>query len=168
MGPLYAHGPTSLRPHPAGWASALRRRENHASGPPRSCRYKSRFPTKPTEGDQREGATLDNHERGWETKPGRIDMPLPQWKGRYGGDPHRLPRVVQKLMGRHKLTAEEKAELLWRFYELDVESRASQRKRLGVIAAMCLTLVAATLWVCLHPPQWLFDSVAGLIQHVKS
>jgi hypothetical protein len=111
---------------------------------------------------------LDHHERGWEIKQERPDMPLPQWRGQYGGDPRRLPRVVQKLLHGHRLTAEEKAELLWRFYELDQQARTRRRKRMGLVAVVSVALVAAAAWVYLHPPRWLIESVADLVQQVHT
>lgn len=111
---------------------------------------------------------MDNHERGWEKWEGRIDLPLPQWRGTYGGDPRRLPRVVQKLLHGRKLTAEEKAELLWRFYELDLETRARMRKRVAVLLTFGVVLVIAAAWLSLHPPQWLSRSVADLLERGSS
>ena len=67
---------------------------------------------------------MDKHEKGIEVDPLRADMPLPRWNGKYGGNAKRLPKVVQKLVQRRALTPEEKAELLWRFYELDQGGRA--------------------------------------------
>jgi len=70
---------------------------------------------------------MDKHEKGIEIDPTRVDVPLPQWNGRYRGDPKRLPKVVQKLVHRRPLTPEEKAELLWRFYELDQGGRFGRK-----------------------------------------
>ncbi len=67
---------------------------------------------------------MDKHEKGLEIDPDRPDLPLPKWDGRYRGDQKRLPKVVQKLVLRRPLTPEEKAELLWRFYELEQGTRA--------------------------------------------
>ena len=111
---------------------------------------------------------MDNHERGWEKKPGRLDISLPEWRGGYGGDPHRLPRVVQKLLHGRKLTAEEKAELLWRFYELDQASRVGTRKRVAILLTLGTVLVAAAAWVCFHPPQWLVQSLVDLLSRTSS
>jgi hypothetical protein len=111
---------------------------------------------------------VDNHERGWEKKPGRLDLSLPEWRGGYGGDPRRLPRVIQKLLHGRKLTAEEKAELLWRFYELDQEARAGNRKRVAVLLTLGTVVLAAAAWVCLHPPKWLVQSLTDLLTHPGS
>src|SRR2546425_12195014 len=78
---------------------------------------------------------MDEHEKGIEVDPLRPDLPLPKWDGRYRGDPKRLPKVVQKLMLRRPLTPEEKAELLWRFYELQQGARAR------MILVLVLTIV---------------------------
>jgi hypothetical protein len=67
---------------------------------------------------------MDKHEKGIEIDPLRADQPLPRWNGKYGGNAKRLPKVVQKLVQRRPLTPEEKAELLWRFYELEQGGRA--------------------------------------------
>lgn len=80
---------------------------------------------------------MDKHEKGIEVDPLRPDKPLPQWNGKYGGDPKRLPKVVQKLLLRRPLTPEEKAELLWRFYELD----QGKRVRKGLLWMLVLVLV---------------------------
>jgi hypothetical protein len=82
---------------------------------------------------------MDKHEKGIEIDPYRPDLPLTRWDGRYGGDPKRLPKVVQKLVLRRPLTPEEKAELLWRFYELDQGGRA----RRGLIAVLMVALLCA-------------------------
>jgi len=78
---------------------------------------------------------MDKHEKGIEVDPLRPDLPLPKWNGKYRGDPKRLPKVVQKLMLRRALTPEEKAELLWRFYELQ------QGARTRLILVLVLTIV---------------------------
>ena len=106
---------------------------------------------------------MDNHERGWEVQPGRLDIPLPEWRGGRGGDFRKLPRVVQKLLRRRKLTAEEKAELLWRFHELDQEARARNRARIATLVIAGTLLVAATAWLFAHPPQWLLQSIVSLL-----
>jgi len=82
---------------------------------------------------------MDKHEKGIEVDPYRPDLPLSKWDGKYGGDPKRLPKVVQKLVLRRPLTAEEKAELLWRFYELDQGGRA----RRGLIGVLMVVLLGA-------------------------
>lgn len=107
---------------------------------------------------------MDDHERGWQRKEGRIDLPLPEWRGTYGGDPRRLPRVVQKLRHGRKLTAEEKAELLWRFHELDQEARAGRRKRATALLTLGVLLAIAATWLWLHPPKWLVQSIADLLE----
>jgi hypothetical protein len=83
---------------------------------------------------------MDKHEKGVEVDPLRLDLPLPRWDGKYRGDPKRLPKVVQKLVLRRPLTPEEKAELLWRFYELDQGGRA-RRGLIGVLLVMFLCAV---------------------------
>lgn len=85
---------------------------------------------------------MDKHEKGVEIDPYRPDLPLTKWDGRYGGDPKRLPKVVQKLVLRRPLTPEEKAELLWRFYELDQGGRA-RRGLIGVLLVIVLCAVCA-------------------------
>jgi hypothetical protein len=96
---------------------------------------------------------MDKHERGWDIQEGRLDLPLPHWNGSYRGDKKRLPKVVQKLILGRPLTPEEKAELLWRFYELDVRKKARNRGTVGVLAVLftigVLALIAA------FPPEWL-------------
>jgi hypothetical protein len=82
---------------------------------------------------------MDKHEKGIEIDPYRPDLPLPKWDGKYGGDSKRLPKVVQKLVLRRPLTPEEKAELLWRFYELEQGGRA----RRGLIGLLMVLLLGA-------------------------
>lgn len=96
---------------------------------------------------------MDKHERGWEVQEGRLDQPLPQWNGSYGGDSRRLPKVVQKLAKGRPLTPEEKAELLWRFYELDMQRRARSRGTAGVLFVLAALGVLALL--AAFPPGWL-------------
>jgi hypothetical protein len=89
---------------------------------------------------------MDKHEKGIEIDPYRPDAPLTRWDGKYGGDQKRLPKVVQKLVLRRPLTPEEKAELLWRFYELEQGGRA-RRGLIGVLMVMvlCAACVAGYL-----------------------
>jgi len=93
---------------------------------------------------------MDKHEKGIEIDSTRPDKPLPRWNGKYGGDPKRLPKVVQKLILRRPLTPEEKAELLWRFYELDQGGRVGKRIAWILLFVVCLALiggyVAYTQW----------------------
>jgi hypothetical protein len=90
---------------------------------------------------------MDKHEKGVEIDPCRPDLPLTKWDGKYGGDQKRLPKVVQKLVLRRPLTPEEKAELLWRFYELDQGGRA-RRGLIGVLLVIvfCAVCVAGYLF----------------------
>ncbi len=93
---------------------------------------------------------MDKHEKGVEIDPYRADLPLTKWGGKYGGDQKRLPKVVQKLVLRRPLTPEEKAELLWRFYELDQGGRA-RRGLIAVLMVMFLCAVCvASYLVCTH------------------
>lgn len=90
---------------------------------------------------------MDKHEKGIEIDRTRTDTPLPRWNGRYGGDPKRLPRVIQKLLHRRALTAEEKAELLWRFYELDQAARGRRRALWATLIVFCaLGYFTVTHW----------------------
>jgi len=95
---------------------------------------------------------MDKHERGWEIQEGRLDMPLPKWNGSYRGDARRLPKVVQKLAKGRPLTPEEKAELLWRFYELDMQRR---RSRGTAWVLLVLGLLGALAFMAAYPPAWL-------------
>jgi len=96
---------------------------------------------------------MDKHERGWEIERERLDQPLPLWNGSYRGDKKRLPKVVQKLLMKRPLTPEEHAELLWRFYELDILRRVRSRGMAGVVAIVVVlcALAAIAAW----PPEWL-------------
>ncbi|HEX7078956.1 MAG TPA: hypothetical protein VF363_11080 [Candidatus Eisenbacteria bacterium] len=96
---------------------------------------------------------MDKHERGWEIQEGRLDMPLPQWKGGTRGDRRRLPKVVQKLLQNRPLTPEEKAELLWRFHELEQARRVRQRALFGTFLVVAALGVMAA--VAAYPPPWL-------------
>jgi hypothetical protein len=95
---------------------------------------------------------MDKHERGWEIEEGRLDMPLPRWNGSYGGDPKRLPKVVQKLLLRRPLTPEEKAELLWRYYELDQSHRSRNRVLVGTL--LVLLALGVLAFIAAFPPEW--------------
>ncbi len=87
---------------------------------------------------------MDKHEKGLEIDPTRPDLPLPKWDGRYRGDQKRLPKVVQKLLLRRPLTPEEKAELLWRYYELDQAKRVRERLY-WILTVILLATVAGFL-----------------------
>lgn len=106
---------------------------------------------------------MDNHERGWEKKLGRPDQPLPEWNGSYWGDPNRLPRVVQKLRQKRKLTAEEKAELLWRFYELDQVDRQKTRARVMTLLVVLVALTGACVWLYFHPQPWIANKMLEIV-----
>ena len=100
---------------------------------------------------------MDRHEKGIEKLPGRLDRPLPEWNGSYWGDPRRLPKVVQKLMLKRILSAEEKAELLWRFFEIDQRARQRRARIHSVIAWSALVLVVA--YFALFQRTWIAESV---------
>ena len=100
---------------------------------------------------------MDKHEKGIQNLPGRLDQPLPEWRGGYGGDARRLPKVVQKLLLGRTLTAEEKAELLWRFFELDQRSR---ERRAKVRAwAVGLALIAIAVYVGVYHRMWVAERI---------
>jgi hypothetical protein len=88
---------------------------------------------------------MDKHEKGIEFDPYRPDQPLPRWNGKYVGDPKFLPKVVQKLLLRRILTPEEKAELLWRYYELEQGGRVRERLIWILTLALCLACFAGYL-----------------------
>ena len=111
---------------------------------------------------------MDNHERGLEKKEDRMDLPLPEWRGSYGGDPRRLPRVVQKLVHKRKLTAEEKAELLWRLHELEQDARAGRRRLVATVLTLGVLLAIAAAWLWFYPPKWLLQGLADLLDSVHS
>lgn len=100
---------------------------------------------------------MDRHEKGIEKEYGRLDRPLPEWKGSYGGDPRRLPKVVQKLMHGKTLSAEEKAELLWRFYEIDQAARTRQTR--VWTALLVLSLLAGAAYLGLYQREWVMTQV---------
>lgn len=104
---------------------------------------------------------MDKHERGWEIEEGRLDLPLPLWNGSTLGDKRRLPKVVQKLLHGRLLTPEEKAELLWRLYELDQRRRA--RRRLVAGACFVLTSLAVLAYLAAYPPIWVRQQFLSLI-----
>ena len=106
---------------------------------------------------------MDNHERGWEKKPGRPDVPLPEWNGSYWGDQAKLPRVVQKLRQKRKLTAEEKAELLWRFYELDQIDRSRTRTRVLLLLLLLVVVTGTAVWLYIHPQHWIADRLLQIV-----
>jgi hypothetical protein len=97
---------------------------------------------------------MDKHEKGIDVDPYRPDQPLPRWNGSYKGDAKRLPKVVQKLMLRRTLTAEEKAELLWRFFELEQGGRV--RERLLWLLSLLLVLACFAGYLAYtHQLTWL-------------
>ena len=106
---------------------------------------------------------MDNHERGWEKKPGRPDVPLPEWNGSYWGDPHKLPRVVQKLVQKRRLTPEEKAELLWRFYELDQIDRRKTQARIAALIVLLVIVTGAAVWLYFNPQPWIADRLLQIV-----
>jgi hypothetical protein len=110
---------------------------------------------------------LDDHERGIEKKPGRPDKPLPEWDGSYRGDPRRLPRVVQKLRHKRRLSAEEKAELLWRLYELEQREHAREKRRFAVFLTLSVLLATLTGWLLVSQP-WLLRGVVDIVEEVSS
>jgi len=108
---------------------------------------------------------MDKHEKGIEVDRSRPDQPLPRWNGGYGGNPDRLPKVVQKLVHNRTLTAEEKAELLWRFYELDHEAKIRRRVVWAALLILFVLLVggvggyvAYAKWdeIKTHVDSWFF------------
>ncbi|HEU5311751.1 MAG TPA: hypothetical protein VFV24_09890 [Candidatus Eisenbacteria bacterium] len=100
---------------------------------------------------------MDRHEKGIEREYGRVDRPLPEWKGSYRGDPRHLPKVVQKLMHGKTLTAEEKAELLWRFYEIDQADR-TRRARVWTVL-LVLVVLGAAVYLAFYERQWVVAQV---------
>lgn len=110
---------------------------------------------------------MDDHERGIERRPGRPDLPLPEWNGNYRGDPRRLPRVVQKLRHKRRLSAEEKAELLWRLHELDQQERARDKVRFTVFLTVSILFATLTGWLLVSQP-WLLRGVVDIVQEVSS
>jgi hypothetical protein len=104
---------------------------------------------------------MDKHERGWEIQEGRDDIPLPNWNGSYGGDPKRLPKVVQKLLLRRPLSPEEKAELLWRYYELDQSRQSRNRVLTGTI--IVLLILGAFALIAAFPPDWARQEMVRLL-----
>ncbi|MGE5176554.1 MAG: hypothetical protein ACM3JJ_09295 [Hyphomicrobiales bacterium] len=104
---------------------------------------------------------MDRHERGWEIQAGRLDQPLPHWNGSTRGDRRRLPKVVQKLLHGRNLTPEEKAELLWRFHELEQGRRV--RTRAVVSALLVLTVLGVMAVMAAYPPPWLRAQILRVI-----
>lgn len=113
--------------------------------------------------DRGADTSMDNHERGIERKFGRPDTPLPDWDGSFGGDPKRLPRVVQKLMAKRRLTPEEKAEMLWRLYELDQADRVRTNQRVGALLLLMLMLTGVAIWLYLHPQPWIAERLLAIV-----
>jgi hypothetical protein len=114
-------------------------------------------PCAPNCGSHGRTTLMDRHEKGLERTPGRLDRPLPEWGGGYGGDPRRLPKVVQKLVARKILTAEEKAELLWRFYELDQGARARQRRI--YLPLLMAILIGLLVYFAFTQREWIYEQV---------
>ena len=74
---------------------------------------------------------MDNHERGWDKKPGRPDLPRPEWNGSYWGDQKRLPRGVQKLRQKRRLTPQIKREFKRRAAIEPVIGHLKEHHRMG-------------------------------------
>jgi len=106
---------------------------------------------------------MDNHERGIEKKFGRPDMPLPEWNGSYGGDPKKLPRVVQKFLAKRRLNAEEKAEFLWRLYELDQADRARTTQRTVSLLTALLICTGIAVWLYFNPQPWIAQKMLEIV-----
>jgi len=104
---------------------------------------------------------MDKHERGWEISEARLDLPLPKWNGSYRGDKHRLPKVVQKLLLGRPLTPEEKAELLWRFHELEQKRKVRRRAMTAVLLVVGILVALAA--VAAYPPPWLRQEMSGVL-----
>lgn len=104
---------------------------------------------------------MDRHERGWEIDEGRLDQPLPRWDGGTRGDKRRLPKVVQKLLQGRNLTPEEKAELLWRFHELEQKRRVRSRAMIGTLLVFTALGIMAVL--AAYPPPWLRAQILRVI-----
>jgi len=100
---------------------------------------------------------MDRHEKGLERVPGRMDAPLPDWNGSYGGDSRRLPKAVQKLLMNRPLSAEEKAELLWRFFELDQRARVRAARTRTAFLTIGFALVA--FYLALYQRAWIVERV---------
>ncbi len=100
---------------------------------------------------------MDRHEKGIERIPGRLDQPLPEWQGSYRGDARRLPKVVQKLLHGRMLGAEEKAELLWRLFELDQKARARQARVRTVVLTLVVAGIAA--YMAFFQREWIVEQV---------
>jgi len=100
---------------------------------------------------------MDRHEKGLEKVPGRLDQPLPDWNGSYSGNVGKLPKVVQKLMHGVNMSAEEKAELLWRFFELDQRARARGASTKRILTAVAL--IAGIAWVAIYQWRWVVNQV---------
>jgi hypothetical protein len=100
---------------------------------------------------------MDKHEKGIEKQHGRVDLPLPEWQGSYAGDAKRLPKVVQKLVHGRTLTAEEKAELLWRMFELDQRSRERRAKARAWVLG--LSLIAVAVYVGVYHRVWVAEQI---------
>ena len=77
---------------------------------------------------------------------------------------HRLPKVVQKLLLDRPLTPEEKAELLWRFHELEHQRRG--RRRAVTAVALVIGLLVALAAVAAYPPPWLRHQMSGVLGSV--
>lgn len=103
---------------------------------------------------------MDKHERGLEESEARLDLPLPKWNGSYRGDKHRLPKVVQKLLLGRPLTPEEKAELLWRYHELDHRRRIRRRAFTAVL--LVAGILVAMMAIAAYPPPWLRQHMEGV------
>jgi hypothetical protein len=106
---------------------------------------------------------MDNHERGIERKFGRPDTPLPEWDGSFGGDAKKLPRVIQKLIAKRRLSAEEKAEMLWRLYELDQADRVRTNHRVVALLLLMSLLTGVAIWLYFNPQPWIAERMLAIV-----
>ena len=100
---------------------------------------------------------MDRHEKGIEKVPGRLDRPLTEWNGSYHGDSRRLPKVVQKLLLKRILSAEEKAELLWRYFELDQRGRQRQARIHTILVWSAVVILIA--YFAVFQRTWIAEQV---------
>jgi hypothetical protein len=70
---------------------------------------------------------------------------------------------VQKLMHKRRLSPEEKAELLWRIYELDQRDRVRTNRRVTLLLALLLVITGTAVWLYLNPQPWIAERMLEIV-----
>ncbi|MEK7348639.1 MAG: hypothetical protein AABZ94_07175 [Candidatus Eisenbacteria bacterium] len=70
---------------------------------------------------------------------------------------------MQKLKQKRRLTPEEKAELLWRFYELDKIDRRRTQVRVAALLVLLVLVTGAAVWLYFNPQPWIANRLLEIV-----